>query len=71
MEQFLMFSEQVTTIAVMLLSVMRVIVFVLLIILCIKLGRTMTHVNNIAKSIQEFTEIPLQVVSTLVQKFMQ
>lgn len=68
--EFWTIVDHITALAVMILSVLGVIVLVFAIVLCAKGNRLMQTINDTAQSIQEFTQVPMQIVSTLVQKFM-
>jgi|GEM_PF-6111715 phage-related protein len=68
--EFWIIVDRITALMVMILSIVAVIATIFMIVLCAKGNRLMKTINDTAQSVQEFTQVPMQVVSALIQKFM-
>ena len=62
--------DHITALAVMILSVLAIVAVIFVIVLLIRSNRTMKQIQIAAQSVQELTQVPMQVVSALIQKFM-
>lgn len=68
MEQILLVAQHITTIAAALLSIVGLIVAIYVVVLCVKFDRVLSQIKTTAHSIQQLSQLPLQVVNSLLQK---
>jgi hypothetical protein len=69
MEQILSVAQSITTIVGAVLSILWLVAMVYVIILCGKFNHLIKQVNHTADSVQQLSQFPLQVVNSLIQKF--
>jgi hypothetical protein len=70
MEQLLTVASSITTIAWALLSIVWLVAMIYVIVLCSKFNRLMKQINTTAESVQQLSMLPLQVVTSLLQKLL-
>ncbi len=70
MEQILLIAQNITTIFGAIISIMGLVVVVYVIILCAKFNRLMKQVNSTAQSVQQLSMLPLNALTTILNKFL-
>ena len=70
MEQILLIAQNITTIFGAIISIMGLVVVVYVSILCAKFNRLMKQVNSTAQSVQQLSMLPLNALTTILNKFL-
>jgi flagellar biogenesis protein FliO len=70
MEQLLTIAQNITTIFGAIISILALIVLVYLIVLSAKFNRLMKQINSTAESVQQLSMLPLNALTTILNRLL-